>query len=104
MQSPYRRPILSATAGLVLLTILSLPAMKNISIADRTTLSLGGEFRERIEAGDNTELGRAAAGGNSTLLQYGTDSAELESNDLWPDSMTIASWGLHAGGQQTARP
>src|SRR3546814_14895319 len=71
---------------------MSLPAMKIISNADRTTRSLCGEFRERIGAAHNTDLGRDGVGGNSYLLQYATVSAEIESHDLLHVVLQLGSW------------
>lgn len=68
------------------------PALKAMPIADQTTLSLGGEFRERIEAVNHPGLGREGVGSNSYLLQRATLSAELQSHDLLRAYLQLGSW------------
>ena len=70
----------------------ALPDLKNIPVADQTTLSLGGEFRERAEAASHPEFGREGVGGNSYLLQRATVSAELESHDMLRAFLQLGSW------------
>lgn len=99
MQNPYLRPFLPAATGLVLLSLpaaaapdTALPAMKNIPIADQTTLSLGGEFRERVEAAHNPDFRRDGVSDNSYLLQRATVTAEIESHDLLRAVLQLGSW------------